>query len=328
MNHPLRPANRPAFTLVELLVVIGIIALLIGILLPTLSKAREQSNLVKCLSNVRQITLASKMFAGDHQGCIPTCTSDYPTGTSYPRIYDPYRQKFIWRTIPGQTTGSGVLAEWASSLLPYLGFKQLDVDNFENQIANPTPGGLTVKVFQCPSDPAMDQTSPGYLLYNNTSPATAYVPISYGINADVASLCDASNNVYFTNSNTLVVSGSPPGSQPIQCRIDRIPEPALTLLFADCGNRVVNPNRSGNPCDWPDVLYYTSNSDASQATNGMSVLTMDTMAKASWLSNKIPTARHGTVAGKDQRINIGFGDGHAETVAVKAFNKVRISPYK
>ncbi|HZZ41784.1 MAG TPA: type II secretion system protein [Tepidisphaeraceae bacterium] len=57
-----------AFTLVELLVVIGIIAVLIGILLPTLSSAREKSRRIVCASNLRQIAMGSIIMANNHKG--------------------------------------------------------------------------------------------------------------------------------------------------------------------------------------------------------------------------------------------------------------------
>ncbi|HEX4055170.1 MAG TPA: type II secretion system protein [Tepidisphaeraceae bacterium] len=70
MKKPLQLRHPGAFTLVELLVVIGIIAVLIAILLPALSKARQQSMTVQCMSNMRQVGLALLQYADQNDGYL------------------------------------------------------------------------------------------------------------------------------------------------------------------------------------------------------------------------------------------------------------------
>jgi len=76
-TSPRRPQG--AFTLIELLVVIAIIAILAAILFPVFAQAREKARQTSCLSNLKQITLATLMYAQDYDGTFPLYTYDYNT---------------------------------------------------------------------------------------------------------------------------------------------------------------------------------------------------------------------------------------------------------
>lgn len=94
------------FTLVELLVVIGIIAVLISVLLPVLGRVREQGNQVKCMSNLRQLGMAMVQYATDNKGYFPAAARGVPRpfepaggGKSYAHDWVYWQQP----NLPGQS---------------------------------------------------------------------------------------------------------------------------------------------------------------------------------------------------------------------------------
>ncbi len=109
MNTPSRPVSAPArcgFTLVELLVVVAIIGILASLLTPALGRAKAKANDVYCLNNLRQLGLATTVYAGDHGDRLPVAER-VPSQPTDPANPDPRIVDVLASYAGGSPTGAG-----------------------------------------------------------------------------------------------------------------------------------------------------------------------------------------------------------------------------
>jgi prepilin-type N-terminal cleavage/methylation domain-containing protein/prepilin-type processing-associated H-X9-DG protein len=164
------PKSRSAFTLIELMVVIGVIALLISILVPSLSAAREQARTAVCGVQLRQIGIAGSAYADDNRGWIAGSPNTSGNGA---------RPGFAAKPYVGDPTHYPALHvfDWASPLLPMMNIPPPDNTNYQDRYSAAVTGA-----FRCPSNrprPGPVKVAPLNRLIPADAPAPSYATSRY-----------------------------------------------------------------------------------------------------------------------------------------------------
>jgi prepilin-type N-terminal cleavage/methylation domain-containing protein/prepilin-type processing-associated H-X9-DG protein len=278
--------RKRAFTLVELLVVIGIIAVLIGILLPALNRARESAKRLQCLSNLRQLSTALIMYttenkgvmpgrAGDDFGCTIPGAAPFVQGSSYTwdwiawhRAKDPFSTQTS--TYDENITDS--------ALAKYLGARNVQTTSPDQ--ANTVNAGLDA-VFRCPSDPIESRPNVG----------AGKWPYRYSY----------SMNDWVSNPNKMA---APPGGTSRDRfgwewtgKLSSVRFPSTTILFVCEDERTIDDGcYRGSAANWVANTSVNAVADRHDSKR----------------RSAVGTTFNPNQATQDARGNVSFCDGHAE----------------
>ncbi|HZN64080.1 MAG TPA: prepilin-type N-terminal cleavage/methylation domain-containing protein [Tepidisphaeraceae bacterium] len=277
--------RRPAFafTLVELLVVIGIIAVLIALLMPALTGAREAANRTKCLATLRSMAQAAHLHAADHQGHMPIAGAQSPPEKGIrptPQgLQDPQRKKYMYFPDGGRWLPLPL----PSALIHYMGRPDLypEAEVYGLRVLEQQVKGESFRDrFTCPSqDP--DAIRPAHTVSDGGNQVMPRVYMSYVFNAEVLE-----RSVHSWGLET------PAG------KLSRVRYPALVFLFAD---------GKSHPDSWLGYGIHAGRPEHRTLADHWAVYGRD--------RPQFDHSRH------RNRANFVFVDGHAETLVLPDSNR-------
>lgn len=313
--------RRRAFTLVELLVVIGIIALLISILLPSLAKARAAANTVKCSANIRSILQGMQIYAAQNNGSIPG--SAHTTARFiYQDPQSPVGANLALNVafFNGNCPSIVQLFDWASPIARMMGVKFNEGGDLASrqeryERMRDYPG------FVCPENeflaPPFGASSPQFTVGRMVSYNTA---LGFLLTRNT------------TGSDAAAGSGSATGHS--QARRDQNPPSSYNVKTSKVGDAsrkiyIADGGRFSNTATTPDAdLSYASVNGGAFADQGPNRFTAswdrgmaagNTPRNAATQDSRVFAYRHsGRIVprsrGDSFRFNAGFFDGHVETL--------------
>lgn len=307
----LRAGSPQGFTLVELLVVIGIIAVLVGILLPVISSVRRQAEQVKCSSNLRQLASAAMLHAHEHGGYLPLAgelviAPGYSGADRYAGgLRDSLRKRYTYAT---QTALGNpfVIVPFPGALAPYLGHRNLnfsDWDVLDKQL-NDVNGPW--KMFMCPSTGSFDSPK----LFGNKS--TNNTPVGQGTMMVINTGGYFQESAWSTNSDYGLNEGvlgfhfyQGHSSRRYAGKLSRITKPGEVMLLAEAKVGEA-PATDFMPDPW--IVFRPA------LTSTGPVTLQDVFEGTTKIT---PAGRFDEIRHRG-RMNIAFVDGHVDSVRISA----------
>jgi prepilin-type N-terminal cleavage/methylation domain-containing protein/prepilin-type processing-associated H-X9-DG protein len=310
--------KRRGFTLVELLVVIGIIAVLLAILLPVISAARRQANIVSCASNIRQIATAAVLFGQEHGNFMPLAGDlrtppNWEIGMdTYARaLNDPSRRRYAY-AINVDMGPAYVIMPLPAALAPYMGIKDLPTEDWV-KVDQALNDNRFRRRFMCPATDSMNAVKAS----NDPNDASlAGQVVLMSLVQGPAQMDWATNSDYGFNEGALGYHyDGRYDTRRLRGNISKMRRPNQLALITDAKPRKQPANYQIN---LPWMLWTPSLSSQHQVTLADAMLGNGKALDRDMFDHQ----RH------KGRINIGFADGHVETkiIAVKELENVYLLP--